>query len=62
MNRKWTEKEKEYFSKYDAEHTMQIKLKLNKKNDRDIIDQLNKVENKQGYIKCLIREDIKKGE
>lgn len=38
---------------------MQIKLKLHKVNDADIIEKLKSVDNKQGYIKQLIREDAK---
>ena len=34
-----------------------IYLKLNKGADRDIIDRLSAQENKQGYIKDLIRTD-----
>lgn len=35
-----------------------IYLKLNKKDDRDVIERLQQKENKQGYIKGLIRDDI----
>lgn len=45
--------------KYDKENTIQVRLKLNKKTDADIIEKLNSVENKQGYLKNLIREDAK---
>ena len=44
--------------KYDKDNTIQIKLKLNKKTDRDIIDRLSAADNIQGYIKELIRLDI----
>lgn len=44
--------------KYDKANTVQYKLKLNKKWDRDIIAKLESVGNKQGYIKELIRADI----
>lgn len=44
-------------ARYDATHTMQIHLKLNLETDADIIEVLQKVENKQGYIKDLIRND-----
>ena len=47
--------------KYDAANTVQFHLKLNINTDQDIIDKLNSVESKQGYIKYLIREDLKKG-
>lgn len=45
-------------AKYDKDNTIQIKLKLNKKTDRDIIDRLSAADNIQGYIKELIRLDI----
>ena len=51
---------KEVQARYDAEHTRQIHLKLNLKTDADILKKLNSVDSKQGYIKNLIREDIKK--
>lgn len=44
--------------KYDEANTKQIKLKLNKKTDADILEALESVPNKQGYIKNLIRKDI----
>ena len=51
-------------AKYDAENTIQIKMKLNIKKDADIIAQLEKMarldpkKGKQGYIKELIRRDM----
>lgn len=33
-------------------------LKLNKTDDKDVIKRLDDQENKQGYIKSLIRDDI----
>lgn len=47
-------------AKYDAKATMQIKMKLNKNTDADIIQKLESVDNKQGYIKALIRADMAK--
>ena len=47
-------------SKYDAAHTQQIRLKLNLGTDADILEELARQPNKQGYIKKLIREDIAK--
>lgn len=44
--------------KYDKKNTRDIRLKLNKKTDADILEKLDSVENKQGYIKDLIRKDI----
>lgn len=46
--------------KYDKQNTTQVKLKLNLKTDKDIIEKLESVGNKQGYIKRLIREDLQK--
>jgi hypothetical protein len=43
-------------AKYDKDNTVQVKLKLNKKTDADIIDYLSRQENKQGFIKTIIRE------
>lgn len=44
--------------KYDKDNTVQVKLKLNKKTDADLISWLDDISNKQGYIKDLIRSDI----
>lgn len=53
-----TEAQLRAIAKYDQRNTVQIHLKLNKKNDADILERLDHVENKQGYIKHLIRKDI----
>lgn len=45
-------------AKYDKDNTVQIKLKLNKKTDADIIRYLSDCDNKQGVIKALIRLEI----
>ena len=36
--------------KYDRSNTTDVRLKLNNKNDADILERLQSVENKQGYI------------
>ena len=46
--------------RYDDKNTVQVHFKLTKKTDADILNKLDSVPNKQGYIKGLIREDIKK--
>ena len=46
--------------RYNKDNTVQISLKLNRSTDADLIDNLNRVTNKQGYIKELIRRDIAK--
>ena len=55
-----TEAQARASAKYDAINTKKIMLKLNLKTDADILEQLEKVENKQGYIKDLIRKDMQK--
>lgn len=46
--------------KYDAENTRQVHLKLNLRIDEDVLEKLDSVPSKQGYIKELIRADLKK--
>ncbi len=46
--------------KYEAENTRQVHLKLNRRTDKDVLEKLDSVPNKQGYIKELIRADLKK--
>lgn len=45
--------------KYTAANIKQIKLALNRKTDADIIEHLASIENINGYLKDLIRSDIK---
>lgn len=47
-------------AKYDAENTRQVHLKLNRRTDGDVLEKLDNVPSKQGYIKELIRADLKK--
>lgn len=44
--------------KFDRENTRQLRVKLNKKTDADILLHIDKQSNIQGYIKQLIRADI----
>lgn len=50
-------------SRYDAANTTQVKFKLNRKTDADILSRLEEKSKepggKQGYIKKLIRDDMK---
>ncbi len=50
------------YKDYDQTHTRQVKMKLNLRTDADILAKLNSVPNKQGYIKELIRKDIKEAQ
>lgn len=45
-------------AKYNRANTVQITLRLNKRTEADIISRLEAMQNKQGYIKRLIREDM----
>lgn len=47
-------------AKYDAGSTRQVHLKLNLLTDGDVLEKLDSVPNKQGYIKRLIRADMEK--
>lgn len=55
-----TDAQKRATLKYEAKNTVQLHLKLNKKTDADILQRLEEVESKQGYIKELIRKDMAK--
>ena len=46
---------------YDQANTKKVSLKLNIKTDADIIEYLDSVDNKQGTIKQLIRNEINRG-
>lgn len=54
-----SEAQKRASIKYDKANTVQKLLKLNKKTDKDILDWISG-KNFQGYVKALIREDMKK--
>lgn len=46
-------------AKYDKNHTRSILFKFNLTTDADILSRLDTVENRQGYIKELIRRDVR---
>ena len=48
-------------ARYNDKMVVQFKMGLNKKTDADVIERLNQQNSKQGYIKDLIRKDIKEG-
>ena len=58
MSKNLTEAKRKAIQKYDSANTKQYHLKLNVKTDAVIIEQLSQVDNVQGYLKELIREDI----
>lgn len=50
----------QYLNEWRKEHTTWLRVLLNNNTDADILEHLKKQENRQGYIKALIRADIKK--
>ena len=52
--------QREAGARYDADMTVRVSLKLNRKTDADILDYLSRQENKQGLIKRLIRERMER--
>lgn len=46
-------------TRWDRENTVVVTMKLNKNTDADILEKLESVDSKQGYIKELIRADLK---
>jgi hypothetical protein len=59
MSKELTDAKRKAIKKYDAAHTKQVHLKLNTETDADILERLAEIGNVQGYIKLLIREDMK---
>jgi len=55
-----TEKQKKYDQDWKAKNTTRVTVRLNNNTDEDIIEFLSTLDNKQGYIKELIREDMKR--
>lgn len=55
-----TEAQKKARDKYNKEHYKVVNFKLNKKTEKDILEYLEAQPNKQGYIKELIKQDMKK--
>ncbi len=55
-----TEAQRRAQERYDAKTAKRISLKLNIKTDADVLKKLSEVDSVQGYIKRLIREDIKR--
>lgn len=58
---KTSDAQKKAAAKYDKAHTRLITLKLNTKTDKDVLARLDAVPSRQGYIKELVRADIREG-
>jgi len=57
-----TEAQRKAQRRYDARKTRQVHLKLNLRTDKDVLEKLDEVQSKQGYIKRLIRDDLRKAD
>lgn len=54
-----SEAQKRASAKYDAKNTRMYAIKMNRVTDADILAKLEAVGNVQGYIKELIRKDMR---
>ena len=54
-----SEAQKRASARYDKAHTTGVYLKLNNETDADILQQFERVDNVQGYLKELVRRDMK---
>ena len=50
----------EYMAEYEKENLRQIRLKINRKTEPELLEWIEKQENIQGYIKRLILEDMER--
>ena len=48
----------EYLAQYEKENLRQIRLKINRKTEPELLEWIEKQDNIQGYIKRLIRDDM----
>lgn len=46
--------------RYQTANIKQISLQLNKKTEADLLEYIESLDNKQGYIKALIRADMER--
>ena len=50
----------EYLAQYEKENLRQIRLKINRKTEPELLEWIEKKPNIQGYIKILILEDMER--
>lgn len=60
QEKKVYESRKKAGAKWDKENSRSITLKCYYKKDMDILEKLDTVDNRQSYIKGLIRQDIQR--
>lgn len=54
----WVENKIKYNADYVKNNVLQVMVKINRNTEADLIEFLDTKENKQGYIKSLIRADM----
>jgi hypothetical protein len=54
----WYENKAKYNAEYVKNNVIQIMVKVNRNTEADLVEFLDTIENKQGYIKSLIRADM----
>lgn len=54
----WYENKAKYNADYVKNNVVQIMVKVNRNTEADLVEFLDTIENKQGYIKSLIRADM----
>lgn len=52
--------QRKFNQEWDKKNTTQIKMKLNNNTDKELLEYLKTVPNKQGYIKRLILDDMER--
>ena len=51
----------EYMAAYEKDNLRQIRLKINRRTEPELLEWIEKQDNIQGYIKRLIQEDMNRG-
>jgi ribosomal protein S6 len=54
------QKQLDYIKDYNKNHYVVIRVQVNKVTEPELLDHLKKKDNKSGYIKGLILDDMKK--
>ena len=54
----WYQNKVKYNQDYVKNNVLQVMVKINRNTEADLVDFLDTKENKQGYIKSLIRADM----
>ncbi len=47
-------------AKYEREKLLRVMVKFNRKHEPDLVERMEQQENKAGYLKRLVKEDIER--